>query len=197
MKIYMIRHGMTKGNQEHRYVGETDEELLPKAVESLALKKMPPVGRVYASPKRRCLQTAAVLYPTLNPVVIGELAECDFGAFEYCNYQELNGNPDYQRFIDTNGKSGFPGGEDRKRFQERCLRGFEKVLTKEGEIGDLQDIALIVHGGTIMAILDELAKPHRDYYDWQAKNGEGFVAEVVWNEDKAGYSLEKLEGLQC
>lgn len=197
MKIYIIRHGMTKGNKEHRYVGVTDEELLPEAEEYLACKKMPLVNRVYASPKRRCLQTAALLYPALNPIIIGELAECDFGAFEYCNYQELNGNPDYQHFIDTNGQSGFPNGEDRKSFQARSLRGFEKVLAKEREFGDLQDIALVVHGGTIMAVFDELARPHKDYYDWQVKNGEGFVAEIVWNGNGAGCSLEKVEAIPC
>jgi len=191
----MIRHGMTKGNQEHRYVGVTDEGLLPEAGKYLSSKKMLPVGRVYTSPKKRCLQTAAVLYPMLTPLVVEELAECDFGAFEYCNYRELNGNPDYQRFIDTNGESGFPGGEDRKSFQARILRGFQKVLAREKEMGDLQDIAFVVHGGTIMAILDKLAKPHRDYYGWQVKNGEGFVAEVVWNGDEAGCSLEKVEAI--
>lgn len=197
MKVYLIRHGMTKGNRERRYVGVTDEELLPEAEEDLALKKMPPVSRVYTSPKKRCLQTAAVLYPALLPVVVEELAECDFGAFEYRNYMELNGNPAYQRFIDTNGQSGFPGGEDRESFKVRSLKGFAKVLEKEREIGDFQDIAFVVHGGTIMAVLEELAKPRRDYYDWQVKNGEGFVAEVVWDADKTGCSLEKVEAIPC
>lgn len=197
MKIYLIRHGMTKGNKEHRYVGVTDEELLPEAEECLAYKKMPPVTRVYASPKRRCLQTAMLLYPAFSPVVIEELAECDFGAFEYCNYQELNGNPDYQHFIDTDGKSGFPEGENRECFQARSLRGFEKVLEEEREAGGLRDIALVVHGGTIMAVLDELARPHRDYYDWQVKNGEGFVAEVVWDRNGTGCFLEKVEAIPC
>ena len=29
-KIVLIRHGMTQGNQEHRYVGTTEEGLLPE-----------------------------------------------------------------------------------------------------------------------------------------------------------------------
>ena len=37
---------------------------------------------------------------------------------------------------------------------------------------------LVVHGGTIMAVLDRFSEPHRDYYDWQIRNGEGFQAEV-------------------
>lgn len=34
-KIVLIRHGMTQGNQEHRYVGTTDEGMLPESVEEL------------------------------------------------------------------------------------------------------------------------------------------------------------------
>ena len=34
-KIVLIRHGMTQGNQEHRYVCTTDEGMLPESVEEL------------------------------------------------------------------------------------------------------------------------------------------------------------------
>ena len=33
-KIVLIRHGMTQGNKEYRYVGTTDEGLLPESVET-------------------------------------------------------------------------------------------------------------------------------------------------------------------
>lgn len=40
MRVYLIRHGVTKGNLEHRYVGSTEEVLLPEADEPLlSLKK--------------------------------------------------------------------------------------------------------------------------------------------------------------
>lgn len=204
MKIYLIRHGETKGNREHRYVGTTDEGLLPEGEQALREKKMPQDVRVYASPLRRCRETARILFPEQEPILIKDLRECDFGEFEYKNYAELNGNPDYQRFIDTMGESGFPGGEDMKSFQQRCVRGLEEVLRQEKERSeggrqekqyeeaqseekqlkdnqpkeDQPDIALVVHGGTIMALLDRFSMPHRDYYDWQVKNGSGYVATV-------------------
>lgn len=214
MKIYFIRHGETKGNREHRYVGTTDEGLLPEGEQPLREKKMPQAVRVYASPMRRCRETARILFPAQEPILIDDLRECDFGEFEYKNYAELNGNPDYQRFIDTMGGSGFPGGEDMKSFQQRCIRGFEEVLRREKDRREggpqekqpkaeqykeaqskakpfkeeqpeeecskekQADIALVVHGGTIMAILDRFSMPHRDYYDWQVKNGSGYVATV-------------------
>lgn len=187
MKIYFIRHGATKGNREHRYVGTTDEPLLQEEIPTLQSKKMPPAARVYTSPKKRCIETAAILYPEKEPVIVNDLAECNFGAFEYCNYKELNGNPEYQKFIDSMGKSGFPDGENRDTFQRRCLHGFYNILQKEK--GYQEDIALVVHGGTIMAILDSCSNPHRDYYDWQIENGGGYAAEVVWKNDGNSFYL--------
>ena len=60
---------MTKGNQEHRYVGTTDEGLLPEEKERLQARAAdmdfhPSV--VFVSPARRCRETAACLFPGLQ-----------------------------------------------------------------------------------------------------------------------------------
>lgn len=185
MKLYLFRHGQTKGNKEHRYVGITDEGLLTESIEQLKqkvrTKGIPEVDRIYVSPRKRCLETAKLLYPSAfkdaRYCIVEELDECDFGIFEYRNYEELKGNPDYQLFIDSMGKSGFPDGETMEAFQERCLRGLEKVFADLN--GGEKAIALIVHGGTIMSILDRYSMPHKDYYEWQVGNGCGYEAEVV------------------
>lgn len=199
MKVYLIRHGMTKGNREHRYVGTTDESLLAESAKRLRGKCMEAVRHVYVSPRKRCIETAECLYPNQEKIVIDALAECDFGVFEYHNYEELNGREDYQRFIDTMGESGFPGGEEKAAFQERCVKGFREILQREQKEGWLlaekgdKGIALVVHGGTIMSILDAFSVPHRDYYDWQIKNEEGYVTEVLWNMETDQISMKVLE----
>lgn len=185
MQLYLVRHGTTKGNREGRYVGSTDEELTNEAVAKLHRQRdmtlLSQIERVVVSPLKRCRQTADILFPGISQFVVEDFRECDFGKFEYCNYEELNGNPAYQQFIDTFGKSGFPEGEDRETFQKRCVAGFEKMMTELEALsvnGD-KTIALVVHGGTIMALLDRYSDPHRDYYDWQTGNGKGFVTEVI------------------
>ena len=35
-------------------------------------------------------------------------------------------------------------------------------------------LAIVCHGGTIMAILEAFSVPHRDFYDWQVPNGGGY-----------------------
>ena len=180
MKIYMIRHGATKGNKEHRYIGVTDEPLLPEEKQLLAKKNLPSVARVYVSPKKRCLETAAVLYPDCQPIVKESLTECDFGEFENCNYEELNGNPFYQRFIDSMGMSGFPQGEDRMTFQKRVVSGFLEIMEKERSHKN-EDIAF--------------GKTSHLFYKWQVGTGEGYMADVVWREEGDGFDLENIGGL--
>lgn len=188
MKLLLIRHGATKGNLEHRYVGSTDESLHPDGRKVLEEKKLPEAEHIYVSPMLRCRETAEILWPKKEQIVVDAFRECEFGEFEYSNYKELSLNPFYQRFIDSMGMSGFPGGEDRNTFQKRCVESFEIIMKEElcreggkseGEIEQERSIVIVAHGGTIMALLDYYSCPHRDYYDWQVGNGEGFAARPV------------------
>ena len=196
MKVFLIRHGRTKGNLEHRYVGSTDEELLGSEYEriSQAKEQYPKPDFLFVSSLKRCVQTAALLYPEKKMKTDTELRECEFGAFEYKNYLELQGNEAYQAWIDSGGTLAFPGGESRKEFVERCSRAFEKCCKDAAKSGSVQ-AGFVVHGGTIMAVLDQFSEPHRDYFDWQVKNTEGFMCELNWQGEKLRLTdIQKLPG---
>ena len=170
----LIRHGQTQGNLLHRYIGcGTDEPLCPQGIAVLNAKRVPPVSRVFVSPLKRCIETAALLYPDITPEIIPDFRECDFGEFENQSYADLNGRADYQAWIDSGGELPFPGGESRAEFAARCVKAFEALRATRPE----QDCALIVHGGTIMAIMESFAQPAGSYFDFQVKNGEGFILE--------------------
>ena len=174
MKWILIRHGKTQGNLERRYVGcRTDESLCPEGLAELKQIRCPAAGLVFASPMRRCLETAAILYPGIPVEVVPDFRECDFGAFEYRNYSELNGRADYQAWIDSGGEMPFPGGEGRGEFAARCTAAFAELQKKAPP----EDTALIVHGGTIMAIMEAIARPKGNYYDFQIPNGHGFIVD--------------------
>lgn len=178
--LVLIRHGETKSNQEHRYLGRTDEPLSEKGRKELSEYKekgcYPSVERLFSSPMKRCVQTAEILYPDLTPVCITEWAEIDFGAFEGKNYMELKDDARYQRWIDHNGKVPFPEGESRKDFIKRCEKGFCKMMqaisrSKRQEVPE--KIGMVVHGGTIMALLGRYCKG--GYFSYQAANGKGYI----------------------
>ncbi len=182
LKLILIRHFSTYGNQLKRYIGITDEELLAKAVPDLYQVTYPEVEAVFVSPLTRCRQTAGLIYPKITPVVCEDFKECNFGEFENKNYLELSDHEKYQEWINSGGKMAFPGGEDIQEFKKRCILEFQKVINHSLKEG-YQIVALVVHGGTIMSILEEYADTRQEYYYWHVENGEGYIAEL---EDKDG-----------
>ena len=101
--------------------------------------------------------------------IVPDFRECDFGDFEGKNYQELSQNPAYQNWIDSGGRMPFPNGEHPEAFRKRCVSAFLEYLPENGTT------AYAVHGGTIMSILSYFSG--RDYYDYQVRNGGGYVVE--------------------
>ena len=174
VKINLIRHGMTAGNLEKRYIGRTDEPLCPEGISALKDRSLPAPGTLICSPMKRCIETAQALFPDAVPLIYPELRECDFGDFEGKNYLELTGNADYQRWIDSGGTLPFPGGEAPEDFRARCCRGFLRAVSDDPTA---QALTFIVHGGTIMSVMERFALPERGYFEWQCANGCGFSAE--------------------
>lgn len=180
MKIVFIRHGMTQGNQEKRYIGATDESLCSAGIHTLQdyLKKgiYPSADRLFVSPMRRCMETGSLLYPTLTPTVVEDFRECDFGSFEGKNYMELSADGAYRRWVESNGTLPFPDGEAVDAFKRRCTAAFVKCMEDMDNPAEDMVAAIIAHGGTIMAIMEQYAVPKRGYYDYQAANGLGYEA---------------------
>jgi len=182
LKIVVIRHFSTEGNRNKRYIGITDEPLCEEGKKLVETISYPQVEAVFASPLIRCLETARLIYRDLTANMIEDLKECNFGEFENKNYLELSQNENYQAWVDSNGRLSFPGGEEPEQFKARTNKAFEKVLEESIKKG-YQSIALVVHGGTIMSILERYADPKKDYYHWQVENGKGYIAYL---EEKEG-----------
>lgn len=175
MHIYLIRHGMTNGNKEKRYIGRTDEPLCDEGIEQVKEKYYPEVDSVYASPLVRCIETAQIIYPNISYVINNDLIEMNFGLFEGKNYEELKDNPEYISWLKSGGSIAFPEGESKEEFCDRCIKGFETCISRHSAD---DKIAFVVHGGTIMAIMEKYGTPAGEYYKWQIKNGEMICIEV-------------------
>ena len=80
MKIWMIRHGMTAGNREQRYVGTTDEPLCEEGRQQILAKGQMialdyDIQNIYVSPMRRCRVTAVILDLWSGQAVIDDFRE--------------------------------------------------------------------------------------------------------------------------
>lgn len=180
-QVILIRHAKTEGNLRRKYIGRTDEPVCGKGRKELEtwIREgiYPPMEQdalLFVSPMKRCRETASMIYPKAEQHGVDDFRECDFGDFENKNYEELQGNADYQAWIDSGGTLAFPGGEDPGQFRDRCLAAFQKIMK---EYTDSPQIILVVHGGTVMSVLSSLGEPEADYYDWYVDNGHGYVCE--------------------
>lgn len=182
LEVLLLRHGQTQGNLEKRYIGKTDEPLLMEDMERIqkvsSLQKrlkqenLVRPQKLFVSPMLRCRQTAELLFPGQKQVVIDKLREMDFGRFEAKNYMELSADPAYQAWIDSGGRLLFPEGEDRECFIRRTMDGFLQ-MTEQAWQENCGQIAAVVHGGSIMAILSGLLQD--DYFAYQVPNLAGYA----------------------
>lgn len=87
----------------------------------------------------------------------------------------------------------FPGGESREGFKYRSLTGFQKAVTQCIR-KNVDTAALVIHGGTIMNIMEEYADRHRPFYEWHVKNVGGYLVELdpdLWQ--KNAESLQSVK----
>ena len=173
MKVIFIRHGATAGNAEKRYIGSTDQPLTAEGIATIRGRDYPAADLVIASPFARCLQTAAIIYPNQQPIILPDLREMDFGSFENLNYHNLQHNPDYQKWLDSGGATAFPEGEPPEDFRRRCRAAFAQAMEQVNDSVD--SVAFVVHGGTIMAILSGFAQEPADYFSYMTENGDGYT----------------------
>ena len=117
MELLLIRHAPTPGNLEKRYIGRTDEPIMQPL--PVPIPSYPQVERVYISPMLRCRQTAQLLFGGCKPLILEDLRECDFGAFEGKKYAQLCGDSRYRAWI-AGELDAPPGGESAAAFRSRC-----------------------------------------------------------------------------
>lgn len=177
MELVWIRHGMTKGNREKRYIGGQTDEPLCEEGRALLRKRVrsglyPQADRVYVSPMIRCIETADIIYPHVERQIVPGFRECDFGLFENKNYKEMAELSEYQAWVDGNGKDAFPQGEHPEAFNRRSLNALLS-LADAGALGGRS--AFVVHGGTIMAVCSQLDAAKKDYYEYHVDNGCGYI----------------------
>lgn len=196
--LYLIRHAKTQGNYEGRYAGAGDEPVSEAGLFELKARIVsgyyPKVEKVYVSPRERCRQTAFWIYPKLSYQIVPGFAEYNFGAFEGKSYAELKGNPLYRRWIAGGGKEKAPGGEDIQSYKERCCRAFSEVV-EDIRQGGWKDTALVIHGGTIMAILEKYIPGGKSFFDWQVPNTQGYklsIEDKQWEQEKVIKNYQHL-----
>ncbi|MBQ9978137.1 MAG: histidine phosphatase family protein [Clostridia bacterium] len=176
LKIHLIRHGLTDGNLNGQYIGKTDLPLSPVGVNELKRLKdetdYPKVDRVYSSPMLRCRQTANILYPSKEAVLIDNMREIDFGVFEGKTANELEVYKEYADWA-AGRITAAPGGEDNTDFAKRLCLGLNEIV-RDMMANGAEHSAVIMHGGAIMMLLTACAVPRKSMVEWTCSSGSGY-----------------------
>ena len=176
MEVVLVRHSVTQGNKEKRFVGRLDVPLAPEG-ETLARETaplLPTVEHLYISPMLRCRRTAELLWPGVEHTVVDDLRETDFGPFEGKNHEELKSDPLYQRWLAGEMAVGEPA-EDCARRGSRALGQLADDAAGRG----YERIGVVSHGGLLMGMLTLHGRPSRErFYDWYPQNCGGYRAEL-------------------
>lgn len=190
-KLHLIRHGMTEGNRDGRYVGWTD---LPLCAEGRAeLEELrgrfeyPRAAEVYCSPLLRCRQTADLLYSDHPITVVEDLIEMSMGDFEGKYLRDLKDLPEYRDWLEDSLKRSPPGArETGEQFGRRIAGALDAVFTNMTR-RRVTEAAVVTHGGVIMGLLSAFAMPRRSLREWAVSNGTGYTAAMstgLWMRDR-------------
>ena len=159
LRLFLLRHGETQWNREHRYQGCVDVRLSPEGVAqaeavSLALAERP-LTAIYSSPLRRSLETAeAIAAPHGLAVRIDPaFREICHGLWEGLTAGEVRARfPElYAQWRATPETVTMPAGESVKEVRARVLDGLERLrATHEGET-----VCLVAHGTPVRLLILE------------------------------------------
>ena len=158
-KIILIRHGQTDGNAKKQYCGMLDLELNENGrlqAEKLSCRlEKDGIHRIYASDRKRAIQSARIIFKGRRINKIAELREINFGIFEGKSHQEIQeSNADiYEKWLNDPYNAVVPESESLLDFQERVTRALEKIVLANSN----ETAAIVCHGGTISIILSRIS----------------------------------------
>ncbi len=189
--LYLIRHGITQGNLDGKYIGQTDLALCPegkKQIEALCADEIyPEVGKVYSSPLARCLETAEIIYPEQKLMIVDEICEMNFGEFEGKTQRQLRDLRDYTEWLRGGPDAAPPNGEKYGDFTVRCIEGLD-IIFSDMMRHDVTRAACVTHAGVITNLLCGYGLPKGRPADYMCEPGEGFeiiLTPFLWQKGPA------------
>lgn len=146
MNLYVMRHGFTKMNKEHKFNGQTDDDLIDEGVkqaeEAREIIKNMDFDVIYCSPLLRAKHTCKIVNANNIPVIYDDrLMERTMG--------ELDGKDviSMEDFYDYFFKLDIPEFETYADLFERVHSFIDELKGK-----DYKNVLIIAHGGVLRSI---------------------------------------------
>ncbi len=196
--ISIFRHGITDANENGIYIGKTDLPLSEAGREALMDKyeqlDYPKVQRVYSSPLERAVQTAEIIFPDREIVIVDDLREMDFGVFEGLPAEELVRLDSFKKWLKGGLDNPPPNGETLRSMMLRCYSALNLMILdmmKEG----FTHAGAVTHSGILMNMLSCFGLPKKKPMEFSCEPGEGYemlVTAMMWQNSSAFEILGKV-----
>jgi broad specificity phosphatase PhoE len=193
LAVLLIRHAQSTYNADKRFCGGRSDPPLDergrKQVVALGQRFAGEVERVYASPQRRALATAAGLGGA-EPTIVEELRELDQGALEgqVINASLFATHAEFFRAwkVDPTDVAIPGGGESMGAAAERVARAMDRVVADHRSKPEGSVVAVVGHQMAQAAfVCQALGKPLRHWSEFELRNATANL--LVW--DGRGWSL--------
>ncbi|MDE5993268.1 MAG: histidine phosphatase family protein [Oscillospiraceae bacterium] len=196
--ISIFRHGLTDANENGVYIGKTDLPLSDAGREALMDKfeqlEYPKVQRVYSSPLERAVQTAEIIFPDREIVIVDDLREMDFGVFEGLPAEELVHLDSFKKWLKGGLDNPPPNGETLRSMMLRCYSALNLMIMdmmKEG----FTHAGAVTHSGILMNMLSCFGLPKKKPMEFACEPGEGYeilVTAMMWQNGNTFEILGKI-----
>jgi broad specificity phosphatase PhoE len=161
--IYLVRHGETAWNREHRWQGQRDVPLtaLGEAQARAAGRRLahldPRPTTLYASPLIRAWRTAELIGEAcrLEPIVLAAVQEVDVGSWEGLTAEEAAARDPEGVERWHSGGTGWTDGETYAEMSDRVCAAVRELVARHP--GRSERILVVAHGGPIRAIVTAAA----------------------------------------
>jgi len=174
-RLLLIRHAESVANVEQRFTRGPWEPLSARGRDEAAAAARRLVGRVdpvalYASPFVRALETARILGAALGlePFVVDDLREQDFGELRGESYARYAGDPSARGVGRWRHRP--PGGETLEEVALRAGRSLDAIAA--AHMG--QEVLVVSHGAVMAALRGWVAQRY-DEAPVATRNTSGFV----------------------
>ena len=159
-RLILVRHGQTEWNLKKRYSGFLDVALNKtgklQAKRLMGILKEEKIDKIYASDRKRAIQTARIIFKKERIEKIPELREVHFGVFEGLTYKEIMAKHPviYKKWLRDPFSVKIPKGEHLLDFKKRIVAALQRIV----KLNKDKTVAVFTHGGAISIFMDHLLK---------------------------------------
>ena len=177
--LTLVRHGESEANVRHMLSGWMDVDLTEhgrKELEELRQSVDYPVSEAYyASPLRRCRDTALILFPDADPIISDDFKEIDFRSLEgwiLSSKDEIDAY--FESWIED---EPYIDEETMSEVMERGRNALLRVVeTEEGN--GRHSATVVMHSGIMRsAIVSLFSLDRTEFLRMSVPNGLGYVLE--------------------